>query len=66
MDTISYREAIMKHYIEIKYSKHIKKQKETIVINIENSVSAIITALKKASDHDPFCEISEIVVRTKP
>lgn len=56
----------MKHYIEIKYSKHIKKQKETIVVNIENSVSAIIMALKKASDHDPFCEISEIIVRTKP
>jgi bisphosphoglycerate-dependent phosphoglycerate mutase len=59
-------DSAMKHYIEIKYSKHVKKQKETIVVNIENSVSAIVLALKKASDYDPFCEISEITVRTKP
>jgi len=59
-------DSVMRHYIEIKYSKHIKKQKETIIINIENSVNAIIVALKKASDYDPYCEISEIIVRTKP
>lgn len=56
----------MKYYIEIKYSKHsLARIKETMNINDSNSKNAIKTAINQAIECDPYCEISEIIVRTK-
>jgi hypothetical protein len=57
----------MKCYIEIKYFKHnLGRIKETMVIKDPNTKKAIITAINKANKEDPYCEISEIIVRMKP
>ena len=55
-----------KYYIEIKYSKHSTKRKETIVIKNDDSKNAIKEAINKVICFDPFCEISQIIVKIKP
>jgi len=39
--------------------------KETLVLNYDNSRAAINAAVRKATYYDVDCEISEILVRTK-
>lgn len=57
----------MKYYIKIKYSKfRFGRIAETKIINSSNSKKAIIAAIKKANEFDPYCEISEMILRTKP
>lgn len=56
-----------KFYIEVKFSSgYHGRKKDTFVFKSKNSVLAIIITIKKVRDLDPDCEISEIIVKTKP